>query len=118
MKYIDAERWERYKAIARTKKHLQQKLSYVWNGEKSFIPQYAKFSKVSTIAGAGTDKPIRDIARLVAVYHSPADTWKKRSGRVDSDRYIFDLHWYEADDGLQREVKLKHKRERKNETSL
>lgn len=113
MKYTDIERWENYKAIARTKNHLQQKLSYVWNGEKSFIPQYAKFSNVVTIAGAGTEKAIRDIERLVDTYHIPAEEWKKRAGKVTSDKYIFDLHWYEADDGLQREVKLKNRTERK-----
>lgn len=113
MKYTDVERWESYKAIARTKKHLQQKLSYAWNGEKSFIPQYAKFSNVVTMAGAGTDTPIRDIERLVDTYHIPAEEWKKQAGKVASDKYIFDLHWYEADDGLQREVKLKNRTERK-----
>lgn len=113
MKYTDIDRWERYKAIVRAKKHLQQKLSYVWDGEKNFIPQYAKFSKVVTMAGAGTDSPIRDVNRLVSTYHIPAEEWKKQAGKVSSDKYIFDVHWYEADDGIQREVKLKNRTERK-----
>lgn len=113
MKYTDIDRWESYKAIARTKNHLQQKLSYVWNGEKSFIPQYAKFTNVITMAGAGTDTAIRDIERLVDTYHIPAEEWKKQAAKVTSDKYIFDLHWYEADDGLQREIKLKNRTERK-----
>lgn len=46
-------------------------------------------------------------------YHIPAGEWKKQAGKVTSDKYIFDLHWYEADDGLQREVKLKNRTERK-----
>jgi SPP1 gp7 family putative phage head morphogenesis protein len=113
MKYTDADRWESYKAIARTKNQLQQKLSYAWNGEKKFISQYAKFSHVKTMAGNGTDTPIRDVERLVDTYRIPAEKWKKQAGRVDSDKYIFDLHWYEADDGIQREVKLKSRTERK-----
>lgn len=113
MKYTDIDRWESYKAIARTKNHLQQGLSYVWNGEKSFIPRYAKFTNVVTMAGAGTDTAIRDIERLVDTYHIPAEEWKKQAGKVTSDKYIFDLHWYEADDGLQREIKLKNRTERK-----
>ena len=85
----------------------------VWNGEKSFIPQYAKFTNVITMAGAGTDTAIRDIERLVDTYHIPAEEWKKQAAKVTSDKYIFDLHWYEADDGLQREIKLKNRTERK-----
>lgn len=113
MKYYDVDRWESYKAIACIKNYLQQKLSYVWNGEKSFIPQYTKFTGVVTMAGVGTDTAIRDIERLVDTYHIPAEEWKKQAGKITSDRYIFDLHWYEADDGLQREIKLKNRTERK-----
>lgn len=81
MKYTDIERWESYKAIARTKNHLQQKLSYVWNGEKSFIPQYTEFSNVVTMAGAGTDTPIRDIERLCGHLPHPCGGVEKAGGQ-------------------------------------
>lgn len=113
MKYNDAERWERFKAIARSKNHLQQQLGYVWNGEKMFIPQYSKFEKVTTMAGAGTETPIRDINRLVNEYGSTADKWKKQAGKVSSDKYVFDVHWYECEDGIQHDVKLKNRTEKK-----
>ena len=113
MKHNDTERWERFKAIARSKNHLQQQLGYVWNGEKMFIPQYSKFEKVTTMAGAGTETPIRDINRLVNEYGSTADKWKKQAGKVSSDKYVFDVHWYECEDGIQHDVKLKNRTEKK-----
>ncbi len=93
--------------------HLQQKLDYVWNGENCFIPEKTEFSAVTTIAGLNSDKPIHDVDRLVNVYRINADEWRKRAGRIDSDQYVFDLHWYEAGDGVQREVKLKFRKERR-----
>lgn len=113
MKYNDAERWEHFKSIARSKNHLQQQLGYVWNGEKMFIPQYSKFEKVTTMAGAGTETPIRDIDRLLNEYGSTADKWKKQAGKVSSDKYVFDVHWYECEDGIQHDVKLKNRTEKK-----
>lgn len=113
MKYNDSDRWEQFKAIARSKNHLQQQLSYIWNGEKLFIPQYAKFEKVTTMAGAGTEKPIRDIKRLIHSYGSTADQWKKQAGKISSAKYIFDIHWYECEDGIQHDVKLKNRTEKK-----
>lgn len=113
MKYNDPERWEHFKAIARSKNHLQQQLGYVWNGEKLFIPQYARFEKVMTMAGAGAEKQIRDIDRLVNSYGSTPEKWKKQAGKVSSDKYTFDVHWYECDDGIQHDVKLKSRTEKK-----
>ena len=113
MKYNDPERWEHFKAIARSKNHLRQQLGYVWNGEKLFIPRYAKFEKVTTMAGAGAKKPIKDINRLLNSYGSTSDKWKKQAGKVSSDRYTFDVHWYECDDGIQHDVKLKNRTEKK-----
>ena len=113
MKYNDVERWEHFKSIARSKNHLQQQLGYVWDGKKMFIPQYSKFDKVTTMAGAGTETPIRDINRLVNDYGSTDDRWKKQAGRISSDKYVFDVHWYECDDGIQHDVKLKNRTEKK-----
>lgn len=37
--------------------------------------------------------------------------WKKRIGKVESDKYIFDVHWYESD-SKQYDVKLKYGKEK------
>lgn len=54
-------------------RQLQNKLSYEWKGEKNFIPQNAKFSKITTIAGKGSDEAIGDIKRLVRNYGGSTD---------------------------------------------
>lgn len=112
LKYDTPELWESYKTLAHSKNYLQQKLNYVWNGEKCFIPKHTIFEKVVTMAGKDTNTAIRCVDRLVETYGGKADEWQKRAGKVTSDKYIFDLHWYESD-GVQYEVKLKNRKERK-----
>ena len=94
-------------------RQLQNKLSYEWKGEKNFIPQNAKFSKVTTIAGKGSDEAIGDIKRLIRNYGGSTDEWKKQAGKITSAKYVFDVHWYERDDGIQHDVKLKNRTEKK-----
>ena len=111
LKYFNTEVWDDFKAQARTKNYLQEQLAYVWNGEKLFIPKYVKFESVVAIAGYGTDIPIRVIDRLVNTYGGKASDWRKRAGKITSDKYVFDIHWYELD-GIQYNTKLKHRKER------
>ena len=94
-------------------RQLKNKLSYEWKGEKNFIPQNAKFSKITTIAGKGSDEAIGDIKRLVRNYGGSTDEWKKQAGKITSAKYAFDVHWYERDDGIQHDVKLKNRTEKK-----
>ena len=60
------------------------------------------------MAGKGAKKEIRDAPRLEAVYHVDASEWKKMAGKVRSDKYQFDIHWYECADKVVREPKIKH----------
>lgn len=99
--------------IPTSTRHLQNKLSYEWKGEKNFIPQNTKFSKITTIAGKGSDEAIGDIKRLIRNYGGSADEWKKQAGKINSAKYVFDVHWYERDDGIQHDVKLKNRTEKK-----
>lgn len=95
VKYGDLKLWESYKTIVRSKNYLQQRFDYVWNGEKLFIPKQTKFENVVTIAGRGTDIPIRCVERLVSAYGGTIEEWQKRVGKIASDKFIFDMHWYE-----------------------
>ena len=65
------------------------------------------------MAGQGTRTEIRDIDRLVSAYGGTAADWKKQAGKVFSDKYIFDVHWYKRDDGIQHDMKLKSRSEKK-----
>ena len=111
VKYNDPDLWEGYKALVRSRNYLQQRLDYVWYGEKSFIPQYTKFDKIMTIAGYGVEEPIHCLERLMDEHGGFPDDWRKRAGKVESSKYVFDLHWYERD-GIQYEVKLKYRKEK------
>ena len=90
---------------------LQKKLNYIAEGQNMFIPEKTKFETVVTIAGNGSKKSIRDIKRLVSTYGGNENNWKKQSGKIESDKYIFDIHWYELD-SVQYEAKLKNRKER------
>ena len=92
----------------KNEKYLQKRLDCVFNGEKIFIPKNTQFEKVKTIAGNGSQKAIRDVNRLVSLYGGNEKDWKKQSGKIKSEKYIFDIHWYEYDSN-QYEVKLKYR---------
>ena len=113
MKYNEPKKWDDLKAQFRRKDGLQQQLSYVRNGERLFIPSGSKFDKIVTIAGSGTDTPIRVVDRLVKEHGGKAADWKKQAGKITSSKYVYDVHWYERDDGIQYEVKLKNRTEKK-----
>ena len=93
-----------------TKYFLQEKLNFSINGEKGFIPKYTEFKNVKTIAGEGSGKSIRDIKRLMNEYGGKEKEWQKRAGLVESEKYLFDVHWYELDH-VQYETKLKNRSE-------
>ena len=54
---------------------------------------------------------LRDVDRLVAVYGGEKDKWSKRVGRIDSEKYIFDVHWYQYE-GKQYEMKLSNRKDK------
>ena len=112
LKYENKQIWDEYKARARTKNYLHEQLAYVYNGEKLFIPKHTKFDTIKTIAGSGTNTPIRIVDSLVKEYGGTPSEWKKRAGKITSGKYIFDVHWYERGE-MQFDVKLKHRRESK-----
>lgn len=104
------------KAIAINKRNgiikLQSQLSYVNNGERLFIPTNTDISKRKVIAGKGSTTPIRVESRLIDEYGGNVGDWRKCVGKVESAKYVFDVHWYELY-GKQYGVKIKFRKERK-----
>ena len=90
-----------------TSPYLHEQLEININGETKFIPNGAEFSTVKTIAGNGTEIPIRDVQRLIYTYGGNISDWKKQVGKIESEKYYFDIHWYELD-GKQYEPKIKN----------
>ena len=97
-------------------RELPKQLLFTFCGVPEFIPNHAVIEEPLTIAGKGTKKRLR-IAKVLAEkykkYESNPDEWKKMVGKIRSDKYLFDIHWYECDDKIVRDPKIKHMKERK-----
>lgn len=111
MKYTDVEKWEELKLAYKEGNYLQKQLPYIYNGKKEFVPNKTLLKNVKTIAGLGSKDAIRDEPKLIEQYGGNVGEWRKRVGKVESSKYIFDIHWYELN-GKQYETKLKHRKER------
>lgn len=96
---------------AKSTKYLHSQLAYVYNGEKQFIPAKSEFKNTKIIAGNGSDTELRVAEKLAEKYGGTASDWSKYVGKIESDKYVFDVHWYENKDGRQYDVKLKARRE-------
>lgn len=106
------EKWP-WKPIKITKKeeHIHERLDFIdkVNNEKAFIPKRASFKNTKTIYSG---KEIRVVDKLVSKYGGEVSDWEKKVGKIESDKYIHDLHWYE-NDKKQYNVKLKTRKEKK-----
>lgn len=115
LKYNNISEYNRLKDLYRyeNKPYLQEQLAYITpNGEKNFIPNGTVISSTKTIAGAGSKTELRVEKRLVEMYGGSIGEWKKRVGKVESSKYIFDVHWYELN-GKQYRMKLKSRSDKK-----
>ncbi len=103
--------WKSLISFVKSKNYLQNQLPYIYNGEKLFIPNHTVFASTpKAIAGKGADTEIRVVDKLVKKYGGTAEQWSKKVVKIKSDKYIFDVHWYECN-GIQYEMKLKHRKE-------
>lgn len=75
-----------------------------YTNEKSFIPTGVVFDYTKTIA---KNNEIRELNVLNKTYGN--GTWEKKVGKIESDKYIFDVHWYEKE-GEQYKVKVKNRK--------
>lgn len=115
LKYNDVERWKEIKALYReeTKPYLQKRFDYILqNGEKNFIPTGAVMTSARTIARKGSKTDLRVEDNLINAFGGQQDEWKKRVGKIESEKYIFDVHWYELN-GKQYEAKVKYRGDKK-----
>ena len=113
LKYNDSDGWAELKLMYgyKNKPYLQARLDYYYNGEEDFIPSNTSISSVKTIAGAKSNTEIRDEKRLLSQFGGNPGEWEKRVGKIESAKYIFDVHWYELN-GKQYNVKVKNRRDK------
>lgn len=110
LKYNKTDEWEEIKRQYRYEKnpYLQARLDCVMpNGEKLFIPSYSVITDRKAIAGNGTNIMLKVEDRLIEKYGGATGQWKKCVGKIESEKHIFDVHWYELD-RKQYDTKLKH----------
>jgi hypothetical protein len=99
--------------VKTTRRSLSNQLGFSYNGYTEFIPKGATIDHAKTIAGKGSKDVLRDKKRLAHMYGGEEDDWSKRVGKLLSDKYEFDIHWYEHLDGKMIELKIVHMKERK-----
>ena len=88
---------------------LGKKLGFVDNlGNMTFIPKDTEITNIITIAGEGA-KTFRNASKYVELYGGNISDWSKRAGKIESDKYIFDMHWVQSKNGLMCEWKIKNK---------
>ncbi|MGX7414744.1 minor capsid protein [Aerococcus christensenii] len=92
---------------------LEERFDYVMNGEELFIPKGAEITNVKVIAGKGSGTELRVKHKLVNQYGGNPNDWQKAVGKIESAKYMFDMHWYRKNDTEQTEIKLKIRRDQK-----
>ena len=113
LKYNNDIEWEELKKqykVEIEEKYLQDKLNAIdeLTGEKYFIPKNTIFENMKTIYKGDE---IRVVQNLVKSYGGEPEGWTKRVGKIESEKYIYHIFWYEYD-GKQYEPKVKKKKEK------
>ena len=75
----------------------------------NFIPENAIISNVYIIAGKGTQTVFRSANKYAQAFGGKAQEWMKKVGKIESDKYIFDIHWVEHSKYGKYDFKLKGK---------
>ena len=92
--------------------YLQHKLNYIYYGEKNFIPKYTVFKNIpKSIAGKNSSKPLRVEKELIKKYGGKMGDWSKKAVKIESQKYIFDIHFYQKGK-KQYMAKVKSRKER------
>ncbi len=73
--------------------------------QQSFIPKNAEINNIVEIAGKNT-KEFRNASRYAEKYGGKASDYSKRAGKIESDKYIFDIHWVQGENGIMTDWKI------------
>ncbi|MEG0371604.1 MAG: minor capsid protein [Clostridium sp.] len=117
LKYNNVNEWENMKKNFNTNNNkaiIQQRLDYVINNEQGFIPTNTRVTNVKIIAGNGSEVKLRSNQMISDKFGGEINNWSKKVGKIESEKYIFDVHWNEYD-GKQYIVKIKNRKEKRDE---
>lgn len=96
------------------KEFLNKRFDYTFRGKDLFIPQFAEFETTKTIAGHGSGTKLRIAESLSENFGGSPEIWSKKVGKIESELYVFDMHWYERKgDSRQFLIKKKHQKPKK-----
>ena len=79
------------------------------NGTRTFLPKDAEITNIVEIAGENS-KEFRNASKYVKLYGGKNSDWSKRVGKIESDKYIFDIHWIQGKNGILCDWKIKNKK--------
>lgn len=89
---------------------LDRQLSFYNEANRlNFIPKNSIISNVHIIAGNGTQTVFRSADKYAEEYGGKSQEWTKRAGKIESNKYIFDIHWVEHNKYGKYDFKLKGK---------
>jgi SPP1 gp7 family putative phage head morphogenesis protein len=69
------------------------------------VPKGVTLTNVRTIAGSGTNAVFRNAQYRADEFGGNAAEWSKRGGILDTDNYVYDIHWDEWN-GMQYKTKV------------
>lgn len=96
------------------KRSLSKQLAFLEDdGTRSFIPKNAIITSTKVIAGKGSRTPFRKAKIFSEKYGHKPETWKKCVGQINSEKYQFDIHWYEVSSKRMYDPKIKNIKRRK-----
>lgn len=78
----------------------------------TFIPERAIINKVKVIAGKHSNTKLRIADQIAEAYGGNAEDWDKCVGQIESDKYLFDVHWYERNKDQMYLPKIKNRKRR------
>lgn len=93
-------------------KSLNEPLQFNYNGNISFIPNHTVILNSHVIAGTDSKTELRVADKLAEKYHNQPEDWNKLVGKIESDKYVFDIHWYEDKNGVMHEPKIKYMKDK------
>lgn len=95
-----------------TGKSLSEPLEFEYNKENGYIPKNAAITNAKVIAGRGSEIEFRHAEDFSKNLGGKPEEWSKFVGKITSDKYVFDVHWYEREGKMYR-PKIKSQKERK-----
>ena len=89
---------------------LKTKLGFIDDsGQLTFIPTNVMITNTKVIAGIDVKNVFRDAKKYVDKYGGNESDYRKVVGKIESAKYIFDIHFVEDKNGNEYDFKIKSK---------